>query len=75
VEQADKLRLQKKQLEETIQENARQADQLREALDQAGAVLNKLSFLANVPTSPLDPIGNEEELNDVSKKESDSLGQ
>lgn len=75
VEQADKLRLQKKQLEETIQENARQADQLREALDQAGAVLNKLSFLANVSTSPLDPIGNEEELNDVSKKESDNLGQ
>ncbi len=75
VEQADRLRLQKKQLEETIQENARQADQLREALDQAGAVLNKLSFLANEPASPLDPIGNEEVLNDVSKKESDNLGQ
>ena len=32
VEQADKLRLQKKQLEETIQENARQADQLKKRL-------------------------------------------
>ncbi len=75
VEQADKLRLQKKTTGRNHPGNARQADQLREALDQAGAVLNKLSFLANVSTSPLDPIGNEEELNDVSKKESDNLGQ
>ncbi len=75
VEQVDKLRLQKKQLEETIQENARQADQLRDAFSQAGELLSKLSFRQNEPANPVEPKLNEEALNDVRQEESDNLGQ
>lgn len=75
VEQVDKLRLQKKQLEETIQENARQADQLRDAFSQAGELLSKLSFRQNEPANPAEPELNEEALNDVRQEESDNLGQ
>ena len=75
VEQVDKLRLQKKQLEETIQENARQADQLRDAFSQAGELLSKLSFRQNGSANPVEPELNEEALNDVRQEESDNLGQ
>lgn len=75
VEQVDKLRMQKKQLEETIQENARQADQLRDAFSQAGELLSKLSFRQNEPPNPVEPVRNEKALNDVSQEESDNLGQ
>lgn len=74
VGEVDKLRMQKKQLEETIQENARQADQLRDAFSQAGELLSKLSFHQNEPPNTVDPVRNEKALNDVSQEESDNLG-
>lgn len=44
VAQVDQLRLQKKQLEETIHQNAAQAEQLKNTLQQASQLLVNLSF-------------------------------